>query len=40
MIWTMLEWLNHPEGWAITYKGNGEFVIEPIENLPKSARLK
>jgi len=35
----MLEWLNYPEGWAITYR-NGEFYIEPIDNLPPTAKLK
>jgi hypothetical protein len=39
MIWTILEWINTPDGWAITYK-NGGFFIEPIDHLPPGARLK
>ena len=39
MIWTVLEWINYPDGWAITYRDGG-FYIEPIDDLPPGARLK
>ena len=32
MIWTVLEWINYPDGWAITYKDGG-FYIEPVQSV-------
>lgn len=40
MIWLLLEALASPDGWAIHIAGPGEFIIEPIADLPANARLK